>query len=623
MAGCEDERPQQPVLQIEEGSAPFFYNLGLETRDPQKKLKLYETGLNAIEDINDTILVSLLEGKVYALSVMGEFEQSKKWIDSLIEVAEIQKDTFYIAKGYYRKSRLYAIQNKPELEFENAFIARRYNLQAGDSSIAARRSLDMASAQYEMGDLTGSQESATEALRYLDRDNDSIYISAAHNIVGLAYLDQGLNKEAIQEYENALQYAAREKDSLTFRHNIALAYRNQDKYNEALKILQEIVSSNAPDDHSKSRYIDNLAFTLWLKDSTARVDSLFFKALKMREENNDLEGLQTSFFHLTQYFENKNKELATEYAQKSLEAARGNSSSTLEEMSLKKLIALVDGPEEKKYVDRYIFLHDSLDEASLKAKYHFAKVRYDENRKQEQITALERENFKQTVEAERLRTRNITSLFVIIILTLIGAVLVFYFLQRSRRERIKQVYYTERRISKRIHDELANDVYNLMSSLEGISHKEAVDRLDRIYLRTRDISRENADIETGPGFGPALVSMLSHNTGKARLILKGEAEVDWNKVSEDKKVVIYRCLQELMVNMRKHSKARLVAISFSPQSKRLEITYSDTGKGADVKQVEKGNGLQNVKTRLASVHGKIAFKTEKEKGFEAVISIPA
>lgn len=622
LVGCEKETSQDPVPIIEPGSAPYFYNLGLNTRDPEEKQKYYEAGLKAVEDVNDTTLVALLEGKVYALSMQGKFEESRKWIDSLITVAKIQENTFYIAKGYYRKSRLYALENKPELEFENAFIARRYNLQAGDSSFAARRSLDMASAQYEMGDLTGSQESATEALQYLNRETDSIYLSAAHNLVGLAYMNQGLNEDAIEEYKNALRYAARTKDSLTFLHNIALAYKNEEKYDEALDILEAVVHSKAPDESSKSRYIDNIAFTLWLQDSTAKVDTLFFKALKMREEIDDLEGLQTSYFHLAEYFENKDKKLAKEYARKSLEAARQNSSSALEVMSLKKLISLVDGPEEKKYVDRYIFLHDSLDQASSKAKFHFAKVRYDENRKQEQISSLERENFRQTLEAERLETRNIISVFIILMLVLIGAVLTFYVIQRSRREKIKQIYFTERRISKRIHDELANDVYNVMSSIEATAPRETLDRLEHIYRRARDISRENSDIETGPEYGTALVSMLSHNTGSSRLVLKGEGEVDWNKVPEEKKVVIYRTLQELMVNMRKHSEAKIVAISFSKSGKNIEITYSDTGKGADKHEVLTGNGLHNVRTRVASVNGKINIKTEKGKGFEAKVSIP-
>ena len=622
LVGCSGKDPEPLAPEVKPGSALHFYNEGLDTRVPEEKLKLYELGLEAVEGEKDTMLVSLLEGKVYALSLLGRQQETMLWIDSLITMAQHQKDTFYIAKGYYRKSRLYAARDQHEQEFENTFLARQYYLQMGDYSYAARRSLDLAGAQYETGDYTGCQQSATEALKYLDPAKDSIYISAAHNIIGLTYLDQGFYEDAVKEYRNALQFAARTQDSLTFQHNIAIALKNEKKYDEALEILEQIVTSDAPDSRSKSRFIDNYAFTLWCRDSTAKVESMFFKALEMRQQNKDMEGLQSSYSHLAQYYEAKDKNLAIEYARKSLEAAKANSSSALEAKSLKELISLVDGKEEKAYVDRYIFLTDSLGKVHSRAKFHFAKVRFDEQRKQQQIETLEKQNFKQSLEAERLRTGNIISSLSALLVLLLGGALLYYLRQRSRREKIREIYLTESRISKRIHDELANDVYNLMSSIEGVAPTEAVDRLEHIYRRTRDISRENSEIDTGENYLESLISMLSYNTGNARLVLQGERKPIWEKMAVEKKLVIYRVLQELMVNMRKHSSAKLVAISFSDMPKQLLISYSDTGKGADAVKLKNGNGLKNVQNRIASVNGNIDFETEENKGLKVRIMIP-
>ena len=71
--------------------------------------------------------------------------------------------------------------------------------------------------------------------------------------------------------------------------------------------------------------------------------------------------------------------------------------------------------------------------------------------------------------------------------------------------------------------------------------------------------------------------MLSDQTGTAKLIVRGDNAVKWEKLSEEKKIVLYRVLQELMVNMKKHSDARLVAIVFDQKPKLLEVQYSDTG----------------------------------------------
>ncbi len=622
--GCNsDDTVEEKSLQP--GTPAYFYDQGLSTSDMEEKLRLYNAGLKAISTKRDTNLVALLEGKVYVLLRQGKYDLSEDWIDSLIKAAEYQKDTFYLAKGYYRKSRLNAIRKNRELEFKNAFIARQLNLMAGDTSLAARRSFDMATAQMELGDYPGSQESAAETIKFIKPRVlvDSIFLSAAYNLIGLAYMDQGFNEDAIKEYRNALRFAAREKDSLTFLHNISIAYKNEEKYEEAINILEEIVSSDIPDSTSKSRFIDNLAYTRWLRDSTESVDTLFFKSLEMRKRLNDWLGLYTSYSHLSEYYEERNKEEAVKYARAGLEAAQKSSSATSEVAALKKLISLLKKDVEQKYIDRYILLHDSIDHANLKAKNYFAKIKLDEQKKQKEINSLEQINYRQTLEAERLENRNLISSLGLIVIFLTAVLLFFYFRYRSKREKIRDIYRTEKRISKRIHDELANEVYNLMSSLEEEASPETADKLAKIYYRTRDISRENSEIETGNNFLNNLLSSISSLAGNTKVVLTGGKSIEWQKVEEEKKIVIYRVLQELMINMKKHSKAKFVAVSFGLNGKWLEINYKDNGAGCDLSCLSSGNGIKNLRSRISSVNGKVHIESERGNGFGVNIRIPA
>lgn len=620
LSACKkEEKAEKPELQV--GSPAYFYEQGLNTDDLDEKLLLYNKGLEAVRSKKDTNLVSLLDGKIYVLQRKGQLEQAEEWIEKLIEAAEIKKDTFFLAKGYYRRSKLHLAKNEPDLAFKNAFIARQLNLLDGDTSAAARRSFDMADAQIEMGDYPGLQESAAEALQYLNPKTDSIFISAAHNLIGMAYMDQGFNEDAIKEYKQALKFAARKEDSLTFLHNIAISYKNEKKYEEAISILEKIISSKEPDSASKSRFLDNLAYTYWLQDSTAQVDSLFFRALAIRERINDPKGMYVSYSHLADYYENRDKDKATWYARASLEKAQESSSVLAEIGALKKLISLSEGREAQKYVDRFVFLHDSVDQANLKAKNYFAKIRLDEKKKQQEINSLEELNYKQALEAERLQNRNLISSFIAIFIFLAAMLLFFVLRQRNKREKLKEIYLTEKRISKRIHDELANDIYNLMSSLEDETTPESKEKLARIYSRTRDISRENSEVDTGSDYLSNLVAIMSSIAGNAKVILKGEKSVNWQGLAEEKKIVIYRVLQELMVNMKKHSKAQFAAVSFSEQGKWLEINYKDNGIGCE-SCAKTGNGLNNIKNRIASINGKVNIESEKGKGFKVELRIP-
>jgi hypothetical protein len=57
---------------------------------------------------------------------------------------------------------------------------------------------------------------------------------------------------------------------------------------------------------------------------------------------------------------------------------------------------------------------------------------------------------------------------------------------------------------EKLHDELANDVTKPWllrnSGLSTTRNKEILSNLDTIYSRTRNISKENISVETGPAF---------------------------------------------------------------------------------------------------------------------------
>ena len=216
--------------------------------------------------------------------------------------------------------------------------------------------------------------------------------------------------------------------------------------------------------------------------------------------------------------------------------------------------------------------------------------------------------------------------FLLLIMSTIFMVVysIYKFQIRHKKEKIKEIYNTETRISKVIHDELANDVYNVMSGLEAIAPAETMDKLEHIYSLTRNISRENMEIDTGPGYLDHLTALLSTICPEnARLIISGNT-ISLNDLNPEKKFVVYRVLQEIMVNMKKHSRASLVALVFSEEKKYLKIDYSDNGEGATKQAIQNGNGLKNVKNRIFSVNGKLTFENEngKGKGLKIKILIP-
>ncbi|AZJ35527.1 sensor histidine kinase [Tenacibaculum singaporense] len=165
---------------------------------------------------------------------------------------------------------------------------------------------------------------------------------------------------------------------------------------------------------------------------------------------------------------------------------------------------------------------------------------------------------------------------------------------------------------------MANDVYAVMNTLQNtsITDERLLTRVEKIYAQTRDISHENSPVLTGEHFESFLKQLfLDFTNDRCKVIHKGLQEVSINQLAKEKQIVVYRALQELLVNMKKYSEATLVLITFSVEKNKLSIAYQDNGIGVENLSVK--NGLQNMEIRIKSVGGFITFESKQEKGFQA------
>ncbi|WP_232805964.1 tetratricopeptide repeat-containing sensor histidine kinase [Salegentibacter maritimus] len=607
---------------IENDSAYYFFERAINEEKISAKIQNLNQSLSKLHNKKDSLYPLLLDYKIYYHNRLEDFDSALFFADSLERLATFRKDTNWIALAFYRKAVIHRYLDNQEAVFKNAFESRKHYLQIGDSTKAARRSLEMAIAQSRMQDYIGSQESATEALRYLNEVKDPQYLSSAHNIIAITYNNQGFYDDAIKEYKEALRYAQNLEDSLIYQNNIGLVYQDQKKYKKAISVFDKLYRSVSKEDYkSRSRFLDNLAFTKWLKNGNIDVSSELNQALKWRIDQNDDTGKTSSYEHLSYYYKNRNKIKALNYAKKWLETGRKNHNLQAQVEALKYLLGL--SPGSTNYTSHYIALCDSLNKMNLRAKNTFAKIKFDEERKQQEISSLKASAALQTIENQKIKTRNYILMFVAM-LTIALAIFIFYYnRQKHKKEKIIEIYNTETKISKKIHDELANDIYNIMSGLEAVVPTKIIDKLESIYSRTRDISRENSKIDTGSGYLKQLVALLSNICpANIRLIISGENNIPWSTINREKKLVIYRVLQEFMVNMKKHSKASLVALVFNEENQYLKIHYSDNGIGTAKEAIKNGNGLQNVENRIFSINGTLTFETEKGKGLKILIAIP-
>ena len=474
----------------------------------------------------------------------------------------------------------------------------------------------LAIGEFKIGNYYDSENHIVEALRLIEpmTSKDTLIDARVglYNQLGRIYNAAHNPDAAIASFDSALAISKKTRDSIIILNNKANTYLELEDYTNAIAIYSLLYKKSLQNQNSlqTALVLDNLGD---VQSRTGSSDALknLLAALRMRKDKNYLAGLYSSYKNLAAHYLRKNeKSIAKYYADSALGVSKELNSSSYKLDAL----SFFMNTNEDEMVREYKRLSDSVTEAKQLAENKNAFLKYNVAEEQKKTQAS-----KLLQEIESRKRLLYQLLMVFILMALIASFFIFRY--RYRKAKIEEVYKTETRIAKKVHDEVANDMYKVMTSLEnnpGIA-TGVLDELEKIYSKTRDISRENSAIDLDQNYGQQLNDLLlGYKNHRVTVVTLNLLKMDWEEVSEIKKTAIYRVLQELMTNMRKHSGASSVALIFSKEGSRIHINYSDNGVGCNL---IKQNGLQNTETRIASINGSISFESRKGAGFKATLIV--
>lgn len=535
-----------------------------------------------------------------------------------------RNNRFYSGKASYNLASDFKHLNRLDSAFYYYNISRKFFEDLKDSNQVGRRLLSMAIIQKNQGDYYGAKETLTDALKNLKNTEDVRFIASSYNELGTCYKELRDYNNAQRSYESATKITNSDKDKITYQNNLALVHAELRDYDSAEKVLADLESMIADTVHNKSsaRILHNLSYFKWRNGKTD-FKSGVLKALEVRKKITDKRGLITSYLDLAEIEKEASPKRAKTYLDSSIFIAKEIGMPRREINSLELYMKLE--PQNVAHKDRYIFLKDSLYQQELKVKTQFAKMKYDDEQEKARLLALEAETAQKEAQLAKEGAQRTVLLSLLALLVMGGGSYYYFLRQRHKKKTLQEIYNTEKKISKKIHDGLANDVYGVMTAVQhqnGTPNEMILDQLEDIYQRTRDISHDTRELATGEDFGIELRDMLQGFSGNGtKVLIKGMEGIPWEKLNEHKSVALHRTLKELLVNMKKHSGAGLVALNFATEKRRLKVDYSDNGIGVK-KEQKQGVGLQNTENRIQSVGGKFIFGGTEGKGVKVTLTIP-
>lgn len=519
----------------------------------------------------------------------------------------ISKNNFF-----YEKAKNFRKANIIDSAFNYYNLAKNDYLKSNDSLGAAKSLVNMAIIQAGRGDFYGSIETSLEANNLLKNEKDStIRSTLAANYNNMAISSSYLKNydQSVEFYKKTLEYANDSENKSVYYNNISDVLILQGKLQSAKVYLKKAIL--AKDSNNYSMALNNLAKVKFLENKNFNPLPEFHKALTIRKIKKDINGENSSYATLSDYYAEKDKEKSLYFANQLLSTATEIKSLSDQAEALQRLIVL----DPKNYLinfKKFNEIHDSLQIERNNAKNQFALIRFD-------VEKIKKENEKKENELLK-RNIGLSGLS----LLLIGA----FFWNKKRQKILKQekeleVKNTQLKMSKKVHDVVANGIYQVMTKIENqvdFDRDKALDELEFVYEKSRDISYDKIGEEKE--FSKVISELIaSFNNNTVKTFTAGNSPTIWESVSPTVKEEVYQMVRELMVNMKKHSNASHVALKFEKINNIVEIQYKDNGIGISGDLIYK-NGLRNTASRIEAINGTITFDTKIEKGLKVNLSFP-
>lgn len=194
---------------------------------------------------------------------------------------------------------------------------------------------------------------------------------------------------------------------------------------------------------------------------------------------------------------------------------------------------------------------------------------------------------------------------------------------------------TFNRISQEIHDNvgqimsLAKVQINIMTESNDMNKDLMNDvklNISKAMTDLRDIARSlSSDRIRSFSIHAAALSEAERLNKSGIIHIDVEVEGQERKLQEDKKLILFRIIQESIQNIIKHAKASETTIRFRYNTDEVETIIKDNGQGFDIAEATNrstGLGLSNIKTRATLTGGRCKIESGPETGTTIIINMP-
>jgi len=190
------------------------------------------------------------------------------------------------------------------------------------------------------------------------------------------------------------------------------------------------------------------------------------------------------------------------------------------------------------------------------------------------------------------------------------------------------------RLARDIHDTIAQDLTGLVLLAQRTRRElasgsptvgETVDLLEEsarnALAETRSLVATSAPVGlTSDGIVSALERLAERFARETGIAVRVTGDVP--ALTRETEVVLLRCAQEGLANVRKHSGAVTATLELAAHDGSVGLVIADSGDGFDPRTLHEGFGLSGMRARLDLVGGGLRIDSEPGEGTRLAVSLP-
>lgn len=563
-------------------------------------------------------------------------------------------DTLTLAEVHWDRAEFLASYSKLDSAFYHFYKAHELFSQKGNDFQSARMLYNMAVIQGEVKDYTGSEINTIKAIELFKPLERNMQLYLCYNNLGSITKELEEYDRAIEYYEEALTYLKNIEEEnyfeKTLANNIGVVYQEMNQHQRAISHFEKVTSDPSLAKNSPrlfARALNNLAYSRHKLDERADLTEAFKKAIRILDSIEDWQGIARAHFNGAEYYKDQldtvhalaHANLAMDYALRSKNNKR-----------LLETIELMVGLDPEHAVDHtqaYIRLDDSLQREERAIRNKFARIRFETDQfiAQNELLAKQRKLWIGIAGGVFLLA---FSVFIIVIQRIRNQKLRFLQQQQETNQEIFNLMLAQnqkleegkqseqKRISEELHDGILGEMNGVRMVLLGLNKKmddaavalraQAISKLQEIQEEIRTISHElsAASYRKFHNFVISLQDLLK-NIGDAAGIhheMTYDEDIDWDALKGDVKINLYRIVQECVQNSIKHSGADTISLNLHGNTRNIEVTIADNGKGFNANIGKKGIGHKNISSRVRKLNGTWEINSAAGRGTVVKVRIP-